>query len=1230
MEATGLSLAKSALNGVLSYGKSALEDEITLQLGVQREVIFMRNELEMMRSFLMAGGGGGKRQHGVVRTWAKQVRDLAYDVEDCIRVFSLLPRGGWWSSSPHAIRLRHRVAADIRVLKARVEEVSQRNLRYRLIVDIDDDSTTAAPPPAATDHQPGGGFLRRRWRRQQQPPVDLLPLLIIKGDKSLQVLSVCSGTATRGGDLIGNALVIKEALDHPMVPQKFGCQAWVNLTHPFDPTEFLQSMVRQFYVKSLVSNGGNKAQGGSTLGVEAMKKMEATEGRHLGDDFDGYVNDKSYLIVIEGLSTIVQWDWIKTYFPDRGNGSRIIVSTHQMQLAILCTGQPYQVSELSHDQPVYVFFKEGINYRPTSLSNEIEEDHSKHMAEGNSQGKGADDSGAMSTSFFEQVQLVGREREKAGLIQLISSGGDQRQVISVWAMGGMGKTTLVRSIYGSKELSGHFEFQAWLTVPHPFSLRDFFRNLAEQLQYYKSQGKSERNVEFGVSATNIHRLANMKVEDVILESAELLKGNKYLIVIDDLSSIREWESIIPEFHDEKNGSCIIITTRVASVAKHCSVEDQNVYNLESLKDDASHDLFYKKVFKETENIDRRPAIIEQANLILKKCNGLPLAITAIGGFLATRPKIVMEWQKLNDHITAELEINPSLEMIRTVLTSSYDGLPHHLKSCFLYLSIYPAAYSIRRRRLIRCWIAEGYSKELRGMTAEEIGESYLADLMNRSMIQPSKTVVGVSGIVRLCKVHDLMREIIIPKAMEESLVFALDEYSCLNSQAQDTVRHLTISSTWERDASVFATMLELSHLRSLTVFGEWRSFLISDKMRLLQVLDLEDAVGVKDHDIKQVGKLILLKYLSLRGCSDVFHLPGSLGNLRHLETLDIRDTSIVKLPMTTMKLQRLQYLRAGKKPAYGYNPMASTEKLGMSCRDFLASIYQNIGWSSSSNRFASGPYFVEVPKHIGKLKALNTLGIVHVSKEKGILKELKQLTQLRKLGVAGVNMENCKEFCSVVACHERLLSLSVLSEGMQGLSSCLAHMSLPPINLQSLKLYGNLSKLPEWVGLLQNLAKLKLCGTMLKQDAIELLAMLPNLTILRLLRGSFWGEEICFGKTYSSLAMLELAWLPELQSVNIRRESLPKLELLHINYCRLLKGGDKISGLEFLPTLKEMLFDVTDEPAVVRNRNIREAKEDEEEYSRAKEEICRRIRAHAQVTRAALQFKQSGAASTPR
>jgi hypothetical protein len=99
----------------------------------------------------------------------------------------------------------------------------------------------------------------------------------------------------------------------------------------------------------------------------------------------------------------------------------------------------------------------------------------------------------------------------------------------------------------------------------------------------------------------------------------------------------------------------------------------------------------------------------------------------------------------------------------------------------------------------------------------------------------------------------------------------------------------------------------------MTVFNTvFRPFFVSDRMRVLRVLDLENARDVIDSDFKWIGKLpSRLKFLSLRGQRDISRLPDSGGALLQLQTLDIRDTSIVTLPPFITRLRKLQCIRAG-------------------------------------------------------------------------------------------------------------------------------------------------------------------------------------------------------------------------------------------------------------------------------------------------------------------------------
>jgi hypothetical protein len=67
--------------------------------------------------------------------------------------------------------------------------------------------------------------------------------------------------------------------------------------------------------------------------------------------------------VINDLSTIEEWDQVKRCFPNNNTGSRIIVSTQQVEVASLCVGQQSIVSELkqwSADQNIYAFHEKVI------------------------------------------------------------------------------------------------------------------------------------------------------------------------------------------------------------------------------------------------------------------------------------------------------------------------------------------------------------------------------------------------------------------------------------------------------------------------------------------------------------------------------------------------------------------------------------------------------------------------------------------------------------------------------------------------------------------------------------------------------------------------------------------------------------------------------------------------------------------------------------------------------
>jgi hypothetical protein len=477
------------------------------------------------------------------------------------------------------------------------------------------------------------------------------------------------------------------------------------------------------------------------------------------------------------------------------------------------------------------------------------------------------------------------------------------------------------------------------------------------------------------------------------------------------------------------------------------------------------------------------------------------------------------------------------------------------------------------------------------MSAAEIAESYFMELIDRSMILPNKTTYFSQKVINSCQVHDLMREISISKAAEENLVFRL-EAGC-RSNTNGTARHLSISANWRGDEVDFKNMVDISRIRSLTVFGKWKPFFISDKMRFLRVLDLQDTRDLCNHHLEHIGKLVHLRYLSLRGCPGIYHLPDSVGSMRQLQTLDIRLTWIAMLPKTIIKLKQLQYLRVGglgTDGVYFLRRLKSKCAAFCSCQPAYHNVYEEETWLDRCAKcwyvampglatpFGSG---IPVPRGAGNMKALHTLGEVDIGSGNA-LKEIKRLTQLRKLKVSGINEKNCHEFCSALEALSCLESLSMSSSGNQGNLRCLSDAVFsPPKNLRTFMLFSDLGKMPAWIMHLRNLVKLRLMCTHLtdSDDTMQLLGNLPDLAILTLDSYAFEVQGLCLNfvpEAFPSLVALDLCSahriedIGEIKSVEFKQGTTPKLEMLKFRY-----RGDAIindglfSGLASLPSLKK-------------------------------------------------------------
>jgi Leucine-rich repeat (LRR) protein len=287
--------------------------------------------------------------------------------------------------------------------------------------------------------------------------------------------------------------------------------------------------------------------------------------------------------------------------------------------------------------------------------------------------------------------------------------------------------------------------------------------------------------------------------------------------------------------------------------------------------------------------------------ILKKCRGLPLAINAISSLLATTRETKEEWDRVRHSIRSSKAKSDIIETMNYILSLSYLDLPHHLRSCLLYLALFHEDELIKRQRLVRRWISEGFIHGESGQDLMELGEEYFHELVNRSLIQPEN--IGYDGKAEVCRVHDTILDFLIDKSSEEN--FCTVRIKQCNPDG--IVRRLSLMGT---DDEEIVEQLDLSQARSIGAFVGIRRLPAHAKSKSLRVLDLRDCRNLGNHHIKGIERLYQLRYLDI-SFTGITELPREIGDLMYLETLVTYGSDLHELPESATRLRRLARLFVG-------------------------------------------------------------------------------------------------------------------------------------------------------------------------------------------------------------------------------------------------------------------------------------------------------------------------------
>ncbi|KAG2631522.1 hypothetical protein PVAP13_2NG142845 [Panicum virgatum] len=492
--------------------------------------------------------------------------------------------------------------------------------------------------------------------------------------------------------------------------------------------------------------------------------------------------------------------------------------------------------------------------------------------------------------YKEVTQLIGIDKSRGELLSMLSSpqgnevSHEKMKTVSVVGVGGLGKTTLAKAVYD--ELKSQFDCGAFVPVGRNPDVKKVLRDILIDLDK-----KEFREPKYDI----------LDVRQLINELKDFLQSKRYFIVIDDVWETRYWKKIELALVENDRGSIVMKTTRKSEVATGV------IYQLRPLSDDDSKMLLFTRLF---DSGGERPANLpaEACEKIMKKCGGVPLAIITMASMLVG--KKTEDWLAVcNSPGFYRGNDGQQAHDTEWILSLSYYDLPMHLKTCLLYLSVYPEDYFILKDRLIWKWIAEGFVEIKTGTSLFQLGEEYFNQLVNRSMIQ-AVWDVDEGGDIYACQVHDMVLDLIRGLSYEENFV-TISNDDKVTSPSGNKVRRLAHQNRVMKQLTQQEDDTGMARVRSLVAcrcdIGSW---VLHPSFKLLRVLALERCNCEKGwQGLKHLGDLLHLRYLGLQGASGIYELPEEIGKLKFLQILDLVNSGIQVLPFGVCQLTQLVCLR---------------------------------------------------------------------------------------------------------------------------------------------------------------------------------------------------------------------------------------------------------------------------------------------------------------------------------
>jgi disease resistance protein RPM1 len=236
MTGTMVSASTGAVNSLLGKLTTLMGEEYGKLKGIRKEVVSLEEEFRSMKALLEKLADMDELD-APAKEWRNQVKDMSYDIEDCIDDF--MHHFGKHDATDgfvkktakllKKLRARHQIASKIQEIKVRMKEVNERRMRYRL------DYHTSKPTFVPVDPRVVAIYAEAAGLVGIDIPADELTAMLMGEEEELKVASIV-GFGGLGKTTLANQVYRK-------LEGQFECRAFVSVSQKPDIPKLLNKVL---------------------------------------------------------------------------------------------------------------------------------------------------------------------------------------------------------------------------------------------------------------------------------------------------------------------------------------------------------------------------------------------------------------------------------------------------------------------------------------------------------------------------------------------------------------------------------------------------------------------------------------------------------------------------------------------------------------------------------------------------------------------------------------------------------------------------------------------------------------------------------------------------------------------------------------------------------------------------------------------------------------------------